>query len=220
MTFNEEKPPAPPLRLTSQNPTTPRRTALASSTPPCRPASVHPTQTGQPSSVRMHCQLKPLPKEPKMAHDLSKATSKTPKKEPRSKQDVQTFDKPVISPPTNFEHTIHVGFDASTGEFSGLPESWARLLKFSKISKEEQQRNPQAVLDVLRWYDASTQGHGFAAGGGGGEEFMAFGSPKYMTRMTGTDENFLSIHQSINSLSVQNLLLPALNGPKRKPLPE
>lgn len=28
------------------------------------------------------------------------------------------MEKPVISPPTNFEHTVHVGFDAITGEFT------------------------------------------------------------------------------------------------------
>ena len=27
-------------------------------------------------------------------------------------------DKPVISSPSNFEHTVHVGFDAMTGEFT------------------------------------------------------------------------------------------------------
>jgi len=27
-------------------------------------------------------------------------------------------DKLVISPPSNFEHTVHVGFDAHTGEFT------------------------------------------------------------------------------------------------------
>ena len=27
-------------------------------------------------------------------------------------------DKPVISPPSNFEHTVHVGFDSQTGEFT------------------------------------------------------------------------------------------------------
>ena len=29
-----------------------------------------------------------------------------------------TNDKPVISPPSNFEHTVHVGFDPHTGEFT------------------------------------------------------------------------------------------------------
>ena len=29
-----------------------------------------------------------------------------------------TNDKPVISHPSNFEHTVHVGFDPHTGEFT------------------------------------------------------------------------------------------------------
>lgn len=37
----------------------------------------------------------------------------------------------------------------------GMPEAWARLLMASNISKQEQKSNPQAVLDVLKWYDAS-----------------------------------------------------------------
>lgn len=38
----------------------------------------------------------------------------------------------------------------------GMPESWARLLQTSNISKLEQKTNPQAVLDVLKYYDYST----------------------------------------------------------------
>lgn len=37
----------------------------------------------------------------------------------------------------------------------GMPEAWARLLTDSQISKQEQQQNPQAVLDALKYY---TQG--------------------------------------------------------------
>ncbi|KAK2165341.1 hypothetical protein NP493_1372g00014 [Ridgeia piscesae] len=66
-------------------------------------------------------------------------------------------DKPVISPPSNFEHTIHVGFDPHTGEFTGMPDSWAKLLQNSNISRAEQQKNPQAVLDVLNYYDTSSK---------------------------------------------------------------
>lgn len=38
-----------------------------------------------------------------------------------------------------------------------MPEAWARLLMSSNISKQEQKSNPQAVLDVLNWYDASSK---------------------------------------------------------------
>ncbi|GIY72161.1 hypothetical protein CEXT_84021 [Caerostris extrusa] len=113
----EEKPPAPPVRLTS---------------------------TKDP----VHCvDLKPLPKEPenekwKLKIKSSKNTKKEKKKDP---------DKLVISPPLNFEHTLHVGFDPDTGEFTGLPETWSMLLKNSNITKLEQKENPQAVLDVLNW---------------------------------------------------------------------
>ncbi|KAF3827446.1 hypothetical protein GH733_002932, partial [Mirounga leonina] len=65
-------------------------------------------------------------------------------------------ERPEISPPSDFEHTIHVGFDAVTGEFTGMPEQWARLLQTSNITKLEQKKNPQAVLDVLKFYDSNT----------------------------------------------------------------
>lgn len=39
----------------------------------------------------------------------------------------------------------------------GMPEAWARLLITSNISKQEQKKNPQAVLDVLNWFDNSSK---------------------------------------------------------------
>lgn len=38
-----------------------------------------------------------------------------------------------------------------------MPESWARLLQSANISKSEQKKNPQAVLDVLNYYDTSSK---------------------------------------------------------------
>ncbi|XP_020913458.1 serine/threonine-protein kinase PAK 3 isoform X3 [Exaiptasia diaphana] len=37
----------------------------------------------------------------------------------------------------------------------GMPEAWARLLQVSNITQAEQKKNPQAVLDVLNFYDSS-----------------------------------------------------------------
>ena len=38
----------------------------------------------------------------------------------------------------------------------GMPEQWARLLQTSNISKSEQKQNPQAVLDILKFYDSTS----------------------------------------------------------------
>lgn len=65
--------------------------------------------------------------------------------------------KPEISLPTQFEHTMHVGFDPITGEFTGMPEAWTRLLSVSNITSAEQKQHPQAVIDVLKFYDSSTK---------------------------------------------------------------
>ncbi|KAL1917535.1 uncharacterized protein VTP21DRAFT_3928 [Calcarisporiella thermophila] len=56
------------------------------------------------------------------------------------------------SGPTNFQHLTHVGFDPNNGMFTGLPDSWAQLLKSSHITQEDYAKNPQAVLDVLEFY--------------------------------------------------------------------
>lgn len=122
MSDDEDKPPAPPVRLTSNR----------GESVPNLPVD------------------RPLPKEPESESHKKKALKNKMKVKGRE-------DKPNISYPTNFEHTVHVGFDAITGEFTGMPEQWAKLLMSSNISKQEQKKNPQAVLDVLNWYDHSTK---------------------------------------------------------------
>ncbi|KAK4169242.1 putative serine/threonine-protein kinase CLA4 [Cladorrhinum sp. PSN259] len=57
-----------------------------------------------------------------------------------------------VSNPTNFSHAVHVGFNPQTGQFTGLPEEWTRLLNSSAITKEDVERNPQAVFEVLDFY--------------------------------------------------------------------
>jgi protein-serine/threonine kinase len=57
-----------------------------------------------------------------------------------------------VSNPTNFSHAVHVGFDPQTGEFVGLPAEWSKLLNSSAITKEDYERNPQAVFEVLEFY--------------------------------------------------------------------
>lgn len=57
-----------------------------------------------------------------------------------------------VSNPTNFAHAVHVGFDPTSGEFVGLPNEWSKLLNSSAITKEDYERNPQAVFEVLEFY--------------------------------------------------------------------
>lgn len=43
--------------------------------------------------------------------------------------------KPVISPPTNFEHRVHTGFDKREGRYVGLPLQWASIVGNNQILK-------------------------------------------------------------------------------------
>ncbi|GFR96907.1 serine/threonine-protein kinase PAK 3 [Elysia marginata] len=116
--------------------------------PPAPPVRLESTTRDIPLSQ----EYKPLPKEPD-----SKEEKKKMKTIKGGKMVKLNSDKPVISFPSNFEHTVHVGFDPHTGEFTGMPESWAKLLQKANISKYEQKKNPQAVLDVLNYYDTSSK---------------------------------------------------------------
>ena len=62
-----------------------------------------------------------------------------------------------VSNPTNFSHRIHVGFDPVNGSFVGLPLEWERLLTASAITKEDYQKHPQAVIEVLEFYSDITK---------------------------------------------------------------
>lgn len=120
MSEEEERPPAPPVRLAS---------------------AVH---TATPATQ------KPLPSVPP---DDKKKRTKFFKLKNEDRPRKGTKERPEISYPQDFEHTVHVGFDSVTGEFTGMPEQWSRLLKTSNISKMEQKSNPQVVLKVLQFYD-------------------------------------------------------------------
>ncbi|KAM9358894.1 serine/threonine-protein kinase PAK 1 isoform 1-T1 [Symphorus nematophorus] len=155
----EDKPPAPPMRNTS--------TMIGSCNKDPAP---------------LNHGSKPLPPNPedKKKKDrsirfiLTGGGDKTYKKK----------ERPEISLPSDFEHTIHVGFDAVTGEFTGMPEQWARLLQTSNITKLEQKKNPQAVLDVLKFYDSKETAN----------------SQKYMSF---TDKNTDAYSSSITTLGHQ-----------------
>uniref|UniRef100_A0A8C9RK07 non-specific serine/threonine protein kinase n=1 Tax=Scleropages formosus TaxID=113540 RepID=A0A8C9RK07_SCLFO len=126
----EDKPPAPPVRMSS--------TIFSA---------------GSKDPLSANHSSKPLPSVPEEKKPRNKIISIFSGAEKGSRK--KEKERPEISPPSDFEHTIHVGFDAVTGEFTGMPEQWARLLQTSNITKSEQKKNPQAVLDVLKFYDST-----------------------------------------------------------------
>ena len=71
-----------------------------------------------------------------------------------------------------------------------MPEQWVRLLQQSNISRAEQQENPQAVLDALKYYDTSSRHPHNAA-------------PKFMTEVTADPVH--SLKRECGSKNVQCL---------------
>lgn len=102
-----------------------------------------------------------------------------------------------ISAPENPVHVTHVGYDNQTGQFTGLPKEWQRLLQENGISKKEQEEHPQTMMDIMRFYEKNTRGdddevwHKFdnAHGGGNGRSTSPPGSPRFPQNHEGSFEN-------------------------------
>uniref|UniRef100_A0A182ILZ8 Uncharacterized protein n=1 Tax=Anopheles atroparvus TaxID=41427 RepID=A0A182ILZ8_ANOAO len=106
MSSEEDKPPAPPVRLTSN------RGGGGGGVG----GGVGGGGTGGSDRIDgvAPVDMKPLPKEP----DDADRKKKTLKNKIKVSKASHNDSKPNISYPTNFEHTVHVGFDAVTGEFT------------------------------------------------------------------------------------------------------
>ncbi|KAJ5267160.1 hypothetical protein N7478_009968 [Penicillium angulare] len=104
-----------------------------------------------------------------------------------------------ISAPENPVHVTHVGYDNQTGQFTGLPKEWQRLLQENGISKKEQEEHPQTMMDIMRFYEKNTRGdddddevwHKFdnAHGKDNGQAPSPPGSPRFPQNHEGSFEN-------------------------------
>lgn len=102
--------------------------------------------------------------------------------------------KVEISTPYDPVHLTHVGFNSDTGEFTvsaashgacavpltsvctqGLPKEWQQLLQDSGVSKEEQAAHPQAVAEIVAFYQDATKGIGAAPGAEQDDVWKKFG---------------------------------------------
>lgn len=147
----EEKPPAPPVRLTSTLKAQPNYDSIDLRPLPQLPDNASDSHNSSTSSLnvskgRFNLISKSFRTSKSRQNEASNASSNSIS---------ATTDKSVISAPKDFEHTLHIGYDSAKGEFTGMPESWARLLREADISKSEQKKNPEAVLNVLKWFERS-----------------------------------------------------------------
>lgn len=65
-------------------------------------------------------------------------------------------DQPIseIGMPTNFQRHFHVSRNEETGVLEGLPAPWLRLMN-GQISKDEQNKNPDAAYQAVKFYNYS-----------------------------------------------------------------
>ena len=59
-----------------------------------------------------------------------------------------------IGNPTNFQRHYHVSRNEETGVLEGLPAPWLRLMN-GQISKDEQNKNPDAAYQAVKFYNYS-----------------------------------------------------------------
>lgn len=71
----------------------------------------------------------------------------------RNKQREVISSVAVIGQPTNVNHDIHVSVDKD-GNLAGLPSAWLRQIG-TQITKDEQETNPLAVKQAVRYYNYS-----------------------------------------------------------------
>ena len=69
---------------------------------------------------------------------------------------VSSPKKPLISAPENPIHVTHVGYDSSTGQFTGLPKEWQRLI-IESIPEKERREHPETLLNVVTFYKETTE---------------------------------------------------------------
>lgn len=65
-----------------------------------------------------------------------------------------------ISSPYNMKHIHHVGFDHTTGEYTGLPTEWQQLLTSNGITVKEQERDMSTLVDIVKFYQDVTKQDG------------------------------------------------------------
>ncbi|KAN0121079.1 Protein kinase-like domain containing protein [Russula decolorans] len=111
--------------------------------------------------------------------------------------------RPEISTPYDPVHLTHVGFNSSTGEFTGLPKEWQQLLQDSGISKSDQEKNPLAVMEIVKFYQEGggdvwdKMGHTAAPGGSQSPPVPGTIPPAFPGLSKSVDDSFVSTRPAL-----------------------
>ncbi|KAF8202153.1 STE/STE20/PAKA protein kinase [Pholiota molesta] len=155
-TISPPSPPSPTSSPRSQAPwpqAPPHPRGPPAPTPPTSTTS-SPAPTSSPPAASPRPSPPPYPAEALPPSDyspplLSGTTSKQKKGVLSLMSEMfNTTKRPEISTPYDPVHLTHVGFNSSTGEFTGLPKEWQQLLQESGISP---------VMEIVKFYQ---EGHG------------------------------------------------------------
>ncbi|KAK3295168.1 uncharacterized protein B0H64DRAFT_394441 [Chaetomium fimeti] len=150
----------PPPRLTLQQPprADPGTRTMGYSPPPLRQSATYPAgdlpilnEKGgppKPDSAGLHKRYSDESKESKIPSMLRKKSGFSG----FMNSLVGSPKKPLISAPENPVHVTHVGYDSTTGQFTGLPKEWQRLINESGITEKDTREHPQILVDVLTFY--------------------------------------------------------------------
>jgi p21-activated kinase 1 len=133
--------------------------------------------------------------------------------------------RPEISTPYDPVHLTHVGFNSSTGEFTGLPKEWQQLLQDSGISKSDQEKNPLAVMEIVKFYQEGggdvwdKMGHAPAPGGSQSPPVPGTAHPAHPGQFKSVDDSVVPtvspfIYTSSGALA-DSSKRPSLSPPKK-----
>lgn len=135
--------------------------SLSTTHPSSSPATTQPSPQPSPTQPPLHPQRRlsqpptstESPSQDPTPRSRSATTTKPKKSVFGSVLDVfKSSQRPEISTPYDPVHLTHVGYNPCTGEFTGLPKEWQQLLQESGISRSEQEKNPQAVMEIVKFY--------------------------------------------------------------------
>ena len=63
-----------------------------------------------------------------------------------------------FSTPYDPIHLVHVRFNRSTGEFTGLPKEWKQLLRESGVLRPKREENPKIVMEIVKFHQGGEGG--------------------------------------------------------------